>query len=464
MRVALLALALALVGTGDAGGAEWRSRGSGLRLRLVGYGQLDGRFLVGWRASEGVEPSAESDLDVGRLRFGVSGEWSRLSAEVEADVVDPDPLKDAWLGVRFSRALRLRVGHQKLPLSGEWMTSARRTDFLRRALPVEALAPGRDWGVELHGELSRLEYEAGVFAGDGWKAGTRSGTTLVGRLVFEPLHGLRLGGSAAAGSVEAAPVVDGVAGQAARPRGGLGVGLHLLRAEVRRRKALASRCGGELGARAGVPQRRVPGAARRAPRPGAAARGPAGGARARPHGLGHVAARRRAEEVAGARRAPCPARAGRGRDRRARRRRALGRRRRRRGLQRRRQPLAPPAGERPARVHGRGVVVAGRLGTADDRRRGRALRRPARRPGRPAAAATRRCSRGCSSSCHEGHEGGPRRRAAGCSPRSPPAGAAGGRAGTPAEPTRADTHAVGDSPASPAPPCSTPRGCTRCAW
>jgi phosphate-selective porin len=220
VRIALLALALALAGTGDAGGAEWRSRGSGLRLRLLGYGQLDGRFLVGWRASEGVEPSAESDLDVGRLRFGVSGEWSRLSAEVEADVVDPDPLKDAWLGVRFSRALRLRVGHQKVPASGEWMTSARRTDFLRRALPVEALAPGRDWGVELHGELARLEYEAGVFAGDGWKAGTRSGTTLVGRLVLEPLKGLRLGGSATAGSVEAAPVVDGVAG---KPRGLEGV-------------------------------------------------------------------------------------------------------------------------------------------------------------------------------------------------------------------------------------------------
>lgn len=202
----------------QAGGAaaEAQPAKRGPRLRLDGYGQLDGRFLLGWQAHEGVEPREEAQLDVARLRVGLVADWGAVSSEVQADVVDEDVLKDAWLGVRLARALRLRLGHQKLPLSAEWMTSARRIEFVKRSLPVESLAPGRDWGFELHGELSRFEYEAGVFAGDGWKSKSRAGTTAVGRLLFEPVKGLRVGGSASLGRVHAAPVVDGVAGE---PRG-----------------------------------------------------------------------------------------------------------------------------------------------------------------------------------------------------------------------------------------------------
>ena len=218
-RGALL-LALVLLGPpGVAAAAELRSSGSGARLRLEAYGQLDGRFLLGWQAPDGVEPAEPATADVPRLRVGLQGEWSRLSAEVQVDLLDKDTLKDTWLGLRLARAVRLRLGHQKLPVSGEWLTSPRRIDLLMRSLPVESLAPGRDWGVELHGQLSRLEYEAGVFAGDGWQSGTRAGTTWAGHLDLEPVRNLHLGGSGSLGRVSAAPLVDGVAGEPLGPKG-----------------------------------------------------------------------------------------------------------------------------------------------------------------------------------------------------------------------------------------------------
>src|SRR5258708_12532260 len=80
----------------------------------------------------------------------------------------------------------------KLPVSPEWLTSAAKTDFIERNFVANALAPGRDWGVELSGDVNKVAYQLGVFKGDGRTDQSRSDTTAAGRLDVTVLKGFDL--------------------------------------------------------------------------------------------------------------------------------------------------------------------------------------------------------------------------------------------------------------------------------
>lgn len=177
------------------------------RLALKGYLQADFRSFQDWTAGDGVNPRADT-FQWRRLWVGFAGNWKRLSCELDvAPAFDEgDELKDAWLNLRFTTALQLRVGHMKLPVSREFLSSPAKTDFVERAAVVDGLAPYRDWGAMLRGEIGRFfEYQAGVFAGDGWTRGNRAGTTSAARLVLKPLRWFQLGGSFSQGDVPASP-------------------------------------------------------------------------------------------------------------------------------------------------------------------------------------------------------------------------------------------------------------------
>jgi phosphate-selective porin len=115
-----------------------------------------------------------------RLRIGIDGEWHRFSFEFDVDPAfdEGNELKNAWLGVRIARELRLRGGHMKLPVSPEFLTSAAKTDFVERAALVNSLGPSRDWGALAEGQLGKVvEYSAGVFEGDDRTSHKRAETT-----------------------------------------------------------------------------------------------------------------------------------------------------------------------------------------------------------------------------------------------------------------------------------------------
>lgn len=185
------------------------SRSKGFELRLSGYVQADFRDFRDWQVGDGSDPSLRApESEWRRLRIGFEGEWGRLGFELDVDpaFAKGDELKDARLTLRFARALRASGGHLKLPASPEWLTSAAKTDFIERSAAVDALAPGRDWGGMLHGELGRsLEWSAGLFEGDDRSSSRRAGTTAAGRLVLKPARWLELGGSASQGDVVEAP-------------------------------------------------------------------------------------------------------------------------------------------------------------------------------------------------------------------------------------------------------------------
>jgi len=143
-----------------------------------------------------------------------------VSFEVTLDPQDEDDgtlLKDAYAQMRFTRAIRLRVGQFKIPGGREYQTSARSIDFMERSALSTSVTPGRDIGAMLTGEIGRtLDYQAGLFAGDGRGRGSRAGRTSAGRVTWTIVRDLELAGTFSEGNTRAvdADPANGLAGRA----------------------------------------------------------------------------------------------------------------------------------------------------------------------------------------------------------------------------------------------------------
>ena len=188
---------------------------SGIELQLSGYIQEDFRhFGDDYKNSRGELPELGEETVLRRLRLGIEAQWKRVTFEFDYDPHDSvEHLKNLTGDLKISKALHITGGNMKLPVSPEWLTSASKTDFVERNLPADALAPGRDWGVKLTGDIKKLTYQVGVFKGDGRVDQQRSDTTVAGRVEVNVLKGVELGASASQGQVnaDAAEVADPLA-------------------------------------------------------------------------------------------------------------------------------------------------------------------------------------------------------------------------------------------------------------
>ncbi|HEY3120874.1 MAG TPA: porin [Vicinamibacteria bacterium] len=194
-------------------GLALRNEQQDFRLQLVGYGQADVRSFPDWNVSDETIHNPSNDFPR-RLRVGIDGRWKRLAWEVEVDPSNDgnEHLKNAYGELRFGRSVRLRGGNFKVPVAREWLTSASKIDFIERSMAVDTLAPSRDWGAMVHGEVHhRLLYQVGVFKGDGRSDPTRAETTGAARVVVTPIRALDIGGSYSQGQVKAAPESELVA-------------------------------------------------------------------------------------------------------------------------------------------------------------------------------------------------------------------------------------------------------------
>jgi phosphate-selective porin len=229
MRAALCAFLVALAMAPSGAGAQekkpdpppgWVAKpfslenpSAAFRIALKGYVQADFSSYHDWTAEDADGTSSlPPEFEWQRSRIGLEGYWRRLSFEVDVDPAfdKGDELKDAWLGLRLSKAVRLRGGNIKVPTSPEFLTSPAKTDFVERAACVDSIGPNRDWGGLVHGEITRVvEYQAGVFVGDNRASDKSAGTTGAGRLVLKPTRWLDLGGSFSQGDVTADVVGPG---------------------------------------------------------------------------------------------------------------------------------------------------------------------------------------------------------------------------------------------------------------
>jgi phosphate-selective porin OprO/OprP len=141
-----------------------------------------------------------SNLDVARRRVGVEGEIANVVGyQVEGEIGDDhSPWRDVYANYKQFAFAEVQAGHFKMPFSLDENTSATNLDFVYRSRAAALLAPGRDWGVMVHGRVLRrgwLRYELGLFREDGDNARTfdtdrvHGGQTLAGRAVVQPFRG-----------------------------------------------------------------------------------------------------------------------------------------------------------------------------------------------------------------------------------------------------------------------------------
>jgi len=173
---------------GYKGGFWVQSEDESFKLRVGGYAQLDGRSYSSDSSKLGVDT-----FILRRARPTVQG----TLAKCVDFYINPDfgggttVLQDAYLDAHYTPRLRVRAGKMKTPFGLERLQSASSLLFVERAFPT-AIAPNRDLGVQLHGELAGglAVYAAGVFngVGDGASADRDIGDSkdVAGRLWFRP--------------------------------------------------------------------------------------------------------------------------------------------------------------------------------------------------------------------------------------------------------------------------------------
>ena len=178
--------------------AQSPSIGAGEWLRL----DLTARLGADVRGSQAPLPAGDR-FDTGRRRVGMKGRVaSIIGYELEYDI-GGRRWRDAYVDYRQFQAVQVRAGTFKLPVGLEANTSSASLDFVHRARVSARLAPGRDFGLSLRGNLmgGRMEYDAGAFRHDGDNArrvnSTRvfGGRTLAARVTTAPFRGASTGAS-----------------------------------------------------------------------------------------------------------------------------------------------------------------------------------------------------------------------------------------------------------------------------
>ncbi|MFY2765361.1 OprO/OprP family phosphate-selective porin [Arenimonas sp. MALMAid1274] len=177
-----------VVAVGDKGLSVNTPKGD-YEIRFKGLVQADHRAFLGDDA-----PAFNDGFLFRRIRPSFEGSLGpligfRLTPEFAGDSAT---IVDAYVDVKFDPRYTLRVGKLKGPVGLERLQSGGAIALIERGFPTE-LAPNRDLGAQLQGELAqgRVSYAAGVFNGapDGRDAPTTDPDgelEFAGRLFFEP--------------------------------------------------------------------------------------------------------------------------------------------------------------------------------------------------------------------------------------------------------------------------------------
>jgi phosphate-selective porin OprO/OprP len=168
-------------------GASFKSADGAYEIRLRGLLQGDGRFYIGDKQ----QPQNDTFL-IRTARPIIEGSLGKLVAfRLTPEFAgDSATIVDAYADLRFDKAYTVRVGKFTSPVGLERLQSSSALADTERALPSE-LAPNRDIGVQVQGEVGTLSYALGVFNGavDGRDAVTSNPDNdfeYAGRIFFEP--------------------------------------------------------------------------------------------------------------------------------------------------------------------------------------------------------------------------------------------------------------------------------------
>jgi phosphate-selective porin OprO/OprP len=178
-----------VVVTAGPGGFVIRSADNAFALRFRALVQGDARFFLGDSARPGaggfllrrVRPSVEAT--VARMYS------LRLVPDFAGNVL---ALQDGYIEGQFSAGVQVRVGKFKAPFGLERLGSASDYLFPERGFP-SGVAPNRDIGFQVSGDLGIVNYALGIFNGvaDGGSADSdlNDDKDVVGRVLLQPFRG-----------------------------------------------------------------------------------------------------------------------------------------------------------------------------------------------------------------------------------------------------------------------------------
>jgi phosphate-selective porin OprO and OprP len=164
------------------------------QLRIGGWLQGDSR----WFLNE--DDPSDNTFEIRRARLDIRGvlenDWGyRLYGTLIGE--RNGILQEGWLEYRKYGAFRIRAGEVFEPFSLEAVYSARWTDFMERAMIVNALSPQEDIGIMAFGKVYRdqLTWAMGFFNGQGRNTdAVVNDKDFTTRLVYKPfLHSESLG-------------------------------------------------------------------------------------------------------------------------------------------------------------------------------------------------------------------------------------------------------------------------------
>jgi phosphate-selective porin OprO/OprP len=177
-----------VVAVGDKGLSVKTPKGD-FEIKLRGLVQADHRAYLGDDS-----PAFNDGFTFRRIRPMIEGSFGpligfRLTPEFAGDSAT---IVDAYVDLKFDPRYTLRAGKLKGPVGLERLQSGSAIALVERGFPTE-LAPNRDLGVQLQGELAggTVTYAAGLFNGaaDGRDAPTTDPDgelEFAGRVFFEP--------------------------------------------------------------------------------------------------------------------------------------------------------------------------------------------------------------------------------------------------------------------------------------
>lgn len=173
---------------GDKGFSLTSADGSS-SLRVRGLIQVDARAF-------GDAPIDNDALVIRRARIGLEGKLNKTTDYQligEFGNVSSTTLLDANLSLNYAPELQVKVGRFKTPVGLEQLQSDANALFIERSL-VSQIAPNRDLGVQLGGELNQktISYAIGLFNGiqDGGnnsdQKDANDGKDIAARIIFQP--------------------------------------------------------------------------------------------------------------------------------------------------------------------------------------------------------------------------------------------------------------------------------------
>ncbi len=169
--------------------------------------ELGARIYARYHAADR-DPYHEFELRRARLALDLHPTpW--LSAQLDVDLVDTDPLKDGFVEAAVHPQVSVTAGQFKKPFSILALTPPRRLPLIHRGIVNERVVEagvdatgltglgfgGRDRGVMVHGEVAKLHYALGAFNGTRNFDEIDSGKDAAARLELRGLGGVRLGAS-----------------------------------------------------------------------------------------------------------------------------------------------------------------------------------------------------------------------------------------------------------------------------